>query len=240
MNLSILIENMRREGYELQVSTPRVLMQEHNGKMFEPIERVLIDVPEECVGSVMEKLGMRKGQLVQMAPVGSRMKLEFLIPSRGLFGYRSEFLTDTRGEGILNTIFEAYEEFKGEIPMKSVGSLIAYETGQAVTYGLYNAQERGTLFIPAQTEVYEGMVVGFNPKNEDLVVNVCKKKQMTNTRASGSDDALRLIPPRIMSLEESLEFISEDELVEVTPTSIRIRKKILDNVLRAKQQHKNK
>ncbi|MBQ1234946.1 MAG: translational GTPase TypA, partial [Oscillospiraceae bacterium] len=153
---------------------------------------------------------------------------------------RSEFLTDTRGEGILNTIFEAYEEFKGEIPMKSVGSLIAYETGQAVTYGLYNAQERGTLFIPAQTEVYEGMVVGFNPKNEDLVVNVCKKKQMTNTRASGSDDALRLIPPRIMSLEESLEFISEDELVEVTPTSIRIRKKILDNVLRAKQQHKNK
>ena len=240
MHLSILIENMRREGYELQVSTPRVLMQEHNGKMFEPIERVLIDVPEECVGSVMEKLGMRKGQLVQMAPVGSRMKLEFLIPSRGLFGYRSEFLTDTRGEGILNTIFEAYEEFKGEIPMKSVGSLIAYETGQAVTYGLYNAQERGTLFIPAQTEVYEGMVVGFNPKNEDLVVNVCKKKQMTNTRASGSDDALRLIPPRIMSLEESLEFISEDELVEVTPTSIRIRKKILDNVLRAKQQHKNK
>lgn len=240
MHLSILIENMRREGYELQVSTPRVLMKEKNGKKFEPIERVLIDVPEESVGSVMEKLGTRKGQLIQMFPQGTRMKMEFLIPSRGLFGYRSEFLTDTKGEGILNTVFEDYEEFKGEIPMRSVGSLVAHETGQAVTYGLYNAQERGTLFIPAQTEVYEGMVVGSNPKNEDLVVNVCKKKQMTNTRASGSDDSLKLVTPSIMSLEESLEFISEDELVEVTPLNIRIRKKILDNVSRAKTQNRKK
>ena len=185
-----------------------VLMQEHNGKRYEPVERVLIDVPEDCVGSVMEKLGARKGQLVQMAPVGSRMKLEFLIPSRGLFGYRSEFLTDTRGEGILNTIFEAYEEFKGEIPMKSVGSLIAYETGQAVTYGLYNAQERGTLFIGAGTKVYMGMVVGYSPKAEDIVVNVCKKKQLTNTRASGSDDALRLTPPKIMTNEIALTIVN--------------------------------
>ncbi|SCJ91524.1 translational GTPase TypA [Neobittarella massiliensis] len=238
MHLSILIETMRREGYELQVSPPRVLYHEENGKRMEPVERVSIDVPEECVGSVMEKLGYRKGQLLEMSPAGSRMKLEFLIPSRGLFGYRSEFLTDTKGEGILNTIFEGYEEYKGDIPIRQTGSLVAYEAGTAVTYGLYNAQERGTLFIPAQTEVYEGMIVGSTPKDEDIVVNVCKKKQMTNTRASGSDDALRLTPPNIMSLEEALEFIGDDELVEVTPKSIRLRKKILSNSLRAKTQHK--
>ncbi|MCB5942309.1 translational GTPase TypA [bacterium 210820-DFI.6.52] len=238
MHLSILIETMRREGYELQVSTPRVLFHEENGKRMEPVERVTIDVPEECVGSVMEKMGTRKGQLVEMHPTGNRMRLEFLIPSRGLFGYRSEFLTDTKGEGILNTIFEGYEEYKGEIPTRQVGSLVAYETGTAVTYGLFNAQERGTLFIPAQTEVYEGMIIGSNPKAEDLVVNVCKTKHLTNTRASGSDDSLRLTPPRVMSLEESLEFISDDELVEVTPESIRLRKKILNNQQRAKITHR--
>ncbi|MBC5788418.1 MULTISPECIES: translational GTPase TypA [Clostridiaceae] len=238
MHLSILIENMRREGFELSVSTPRVLFKEIDGKKCEPIERVVIDVPEESLGSVMEKMGQRKGELVQMAPQGSRMRVEFLIPSRGLFGYRNEFLTDTKGEGIMNTIFDSYQPFKGEIPTRSTGSLVSYETGTAVTYGLYNAQERGTLFIGAQTPVYEGMVVGCSPKQEDLVVNVCKKKQLTNTRASGSDDALRLTPPRVMSLEESLEFLAEDELLEVTPESLRIRKRILSNVQRAKQRNK--
>ena len=238
MHLSILIENMRREGFELSVSTPRVLFKEIDGKKCEPIERVVIDVPEESLGSVMEKMGQRKGELVQMAPQGSRMRVEFLIPSRGLFGYRNEFLTDTKGEGIMNTIFDSYQPFKGEIPTRATGSLVSYETGTAVTYGLYNAQERGTLFIGAQTPVYEGMVVGCSPKQEDLVVNVCKKKQLTNTRASGSDDALRLTPPRVMSLEESLEFLAEDELLEVTPESLRIRKRILSNVQRAKQRNK--
>ncbi len=238
MHLSILIENMRREGFELSVSTPRVLFKEIDGKKCEPIERVVNDVPEESLGSVMEKMGQRKGELVQMAPQGSRMRVEFLIPSRGLFGYRNEFLTDTKGEGIMNTIFDSYQPFKGEIPTRSTGSLVSYETGTAVTYGLYNAQERGTLFIGAQTPVYEGMVVGCSPKQEDLVVNVCKKKQLTNTRASGSDDALRLTPPRVMSLEESLEFLAEDELLEVTPESLRIRKRILSNVQRAKQRNK--
>ncbi|MBQ8965098.1 translational GTPase TypA [Ruminococcus sp.] len=238
MHLSILIENMRREGYELGVSTPRVLYREIDGKLNEPIERVVIDVPEDAVGSVMEKLGSRKGELQAMNPIGSRMRLEFLIPARGLFGYKSEFLTDTKGEGIMSSVFEGYEPYKGDIPKRSQGSLVAFETGEAVTYGLYNAQERGELFITAGTQVYEGMVVGASPKSDDLVVNVCKKKHLTNTRASGSDDALRLIPPRNMSLEDALEFLADDELLEVTPKSIRIRKRTLSNTQRAKDRAK--
>ncbi len=240
MHLSILIENMRREGYELSVSTPRVLYKEIDGETCEPIERLVIDVPEDCVGSVMEKLGTRKAELQSMHPVGSRMKLEFLIPSRGLFGYKSEFLTDTKGEGVISSVFDSYQPYKGDIPRRNTGSLVSFETGEAVTYGLFNAQERGSLFIGAGTPVYEGMIVGASPKVEDLVVNVCKKKHLTNTRASGSDDALRLVPPRKLSLEDSLEFIADDELLEVTPKSIRIRKRILDNTLRAKQRAKLK
>lgn len=238
MHLSILIENMRREGYELSVSTPRVLFKEIDGKLCEPIEKLVIDVPEECVGAVMEKLGKRKAELVNMAPVGTRQRLEFLIPARGLFGYRSEFLTDTKGEGILNSIFDSYKPYKGDIDRRSNGSLIAFETGEAVTYGLYNAQERGSLFIGAGTPVYEGMVVGCSPKAEDLVVNVCKRKHLTNTRASGSDDALRLVPPINFSLEDCLEFLNDDELLEVTPESLRIRKRILNNNMRAKSRNK--
>ena len=238
MHLSILIENMRREGYELAVSPPRVLFKEIDGKRYAPIERLAIDVPEGCVGAVMEKLGARKGEMQEMHPQGSRMRLEFLIPSRGLFGYKSEFLTDTKGEGIMSSVFEKFEPYKGDIERRSVGSLISYETGEAVTYGLYNAQERGSLFIPAGTEVYEGMVVGCSPKAEDIVVNVCKKKHLTNTRASGSDDALRLIPPKDMSLEDCLEYLAEDELLEVTPEHLRIRKRILDNSLRMKAKFK--
>ena len=240
MHLSILIENMRREGYELSVSTPKVLMHEIDGVMCEPMERLVIDVPEDCVGSVMEKMGTRKAEMTTMHPQGSRMRLEFIIPSRGLFGYKSEFLTDTKGEGVMSSIFESYQPYKGEIPRRNTGSLISFETGEAVTYGLYNAQERGSLFIGAGTPVYEGMIVGASPKVEDLVVNVCKKKHLTNTRASGSDDALRLVPPRRLSLEDSLEFIADDELLEVTPKSIRIRKRILDNSLRAKATAKLK
>lgn len=240
MHLSILIENMRREGYELGVSTPKVLMKEIDGVLCEPMERLVIDVPEDCTGPVMEKMGTRKGELQSMHPQGSRMRLEFIIPARGLFGYKSEFLTDTRGEGVMSSIFENYQPYKGDIPRRNTGSLISFETGEAVTYGLYNAQERGSLFIGAGTPIYEGMVVGASPKVEDLVVNVCKKKHLTNTRASGSDDALRLVPPRKLSLEDSLEFIADDELLEVTPKSIRIRKRILDNALRAKTKAKEK
>ncbi|MBP0957149.1 MAG: translational GTPase TypA [Oscillospiraceae bacterium] len=240
MHLSILIENMRREGYELGVSTPRVLMKEIDGVMCEPMERLVIDVPEDCTGSVMEKMGTRKGELQTMHPQGSRMRMEFIIPARGLFGYKSEFLTDTKGEGVMSSIFDSYQPYKGDIPRRNTGSLISFETGEAVTYGLFNAQERGSLFIGAGTPVYEGMVVGASPKVEDLVVNVCKKKHLTNTRASGSDDALRLVPPRKLSLEDSLEFIADDELLEVTPKSIRIRKRILDNALRAKTKAKEK
>ena len=240
MHLSILIENMRREGYELGVSTPRVLMKEIDGVMCEPMERLVIDVPEDCTGSVMEKMGTRKAELQTMHPQGSRMRLEFIIPARGLFGYKSEFLTDTKGEGVMSSIFDSYQPYKGDIPRRNTGSLISFETGEAVTYGLFNAQERGSLFIGAGTPVYEGMVVGASPKVEDLVVNVCKKKHLTNTRASGSDDALRLVPPRKLSLEDSLEFIADDELLEVTPKSIRIRKRILDNALRAKTKAKEK
>lgn len=239
MHLSILIENMRREGYELAVSTPRVLFREdENGKKLEPIERLVIDVPEDCVGSVMEKMGTRKGELVEMHPQGSRMRIEFLIPARGLFGYKSEFLTDTKGEGIMSHVFEGYQRYKGDIERRNTGSLVSFETGEAVTYGLYNAQERGQLFIPAGTHVYEGMIVGASPKTEDLVVNVCKRKHLTNTRASGSDDALRLVPPRILSLEDCLEFLADDELLEVTPKSLRIRKRILSNTTRAKNRNK--
>lgn len=234
MHLSILIETMRREGYELQVSTPRVLFKEIDGIKHEPMEKVVVDIPESAMGSVMEKICSRKGELILMHPVGSRMRMEFIIPARGLFGYLSDFLTDTKGEGILNTLFDGYKPYKGEIQRRVTGSLVAYETGESVTYGLYNAQERGVLFIGAGVPVYEGMIVGSSPKPEDLVVNVCKKKHITNIRASGSDDALRLTPPRIMSLEESLEFITDDELIEVTPHTIRLRKRILDKNLRAK------
>lgn len=239
MHLSILIENMRREGYELSVSTPRVLLKEgEDGRKLEPIERLVIDVPEESVGSVMEKMGSRKGELVSMHPQGSRMRIEFLVPARGLFGYKSEFLTDTKGEGIMSHVFEEYQPYKGDIDRRSMGSLVSFESGEAVTYGLFNAQERGQLFIPAGTPVYEGMVVGMSPKSDDLVVNVCKRKHLTNTRASGSDDALRLVPHRILSLEDCLEFLADDELLEVTPESLRIRKRILSNSMRAKSRAK--
>ncbi len=238
MHLSILIETMRREGFELSVSTPRVLFKVIDGVKCEPFEKLMIDVPEDCVGTVMEKMGTRKAEVLNMSPQGSRMRLEFIIPSRGLFGYRNEFMTDTRGEGIMNTLFDSYAPYKGDIPRRSTGSLICFETGEAVTYGLFNAQERGNLFIGAGTPVYEGMVVGSSPKAEDLVVNVCKKKHVTNMRASGSDEALRLVTPRVFSLEESIEFLAEDELLEVTPKSLRIRKRILSNQLRAKQRAK--
>ncbi len=235
MHLSILIETMRREGYEFQVSTPRVLTREIDGKLCEPIERLVADVPENSVGAVIDKLSQRKGDLVSMNPVGSRMRLEFLVPSRGLFGYRSEFLTDTRGEGIMASRLETYAPFKGEIERRKTGSLVSHETGEAVTYGLYNAQERGQLFIGAGTPVYAGMVVGICSRNEDMTVNVCKKKQLTNTRAAGSDEALRLTPPRQMSLEQCLEYLADDELLEVTPHSLRIRKRILDHAERMKK-----
>ena len=240
MHLSVLIETMRREGYEFAVGAPRALMHEEDGVLMEPFEIAHIDVPSDAVGSVIEKLGSRKADLVSMNPVGDRMKLEFSIPSRGLFGYRSEFLTDTKGEGILATVFRGYEPFRGEIVSRQSGSLIAHETGEAVTYGLFNAQERGDLFIGAGTPVYAGMVVGASPKQEDIVVNVCKRKHATNMRASGSDEALRLTPPRQLSLEACIEFIADDELLEVTPKSLRIRKRILAHDLRMKKLHGGK
>lgn len=240
MHLSILIETMRREGFELSVSTPRALFKQIDGKKFEPFERLSIDVPEKFLGSVMEKMGLRKAEMLEMSSHGNRVRIEFLIPSRGLFGYRNEFLTDTKGEGIMSSVFDSYKPFKGDVPKRPTGSLVSFETGEAVTYGLYNAQERGTLFISPGTPVYEGMVVGCSPRQEDLVVNVCKKKHVTNMRASGSDDALRLIPPSKLSLEEALEFLAQDELLEVTPKSLRIRKAILSNQMRAKKNAKNK
>ncbi|MBR4870373.1 MAG: translational GTPase TypA [Oscillospiraceae bacterium] len=240
MSLSILIETMRREGYEFQVSPPRVLYKEVDGVNCEPIERVVCDVPADNVGAVIEKLGSRKGDLLEMTPVGNRMKVEFLVPSRGLFGYRNEFLTDTKGEGIMASVFDSYAPFKGEVTRRNTGSLIAFETGESVTYGLFNAQERGSLFIGAGVNVYAGMVVGVSPKLEDITVNVCKKKQLTNMRASGSDEALRLVTPRILSLEQCLEFLADDELLEVTPKSLRIRKSILDHERRMKAIHKKK
>ena len=234
MHLSILIETMRREGYEFQVSPPRVLYQEIDGVRCEPIERLVADVPSDSVGAVIEKMGSRKGDLVEMTPVGERMKLEFLVPARGLFGYRNEFLTDTRGEGIMASVFDSYAPYKGDLSRRNTGSLIAFETGESITYGLFNAQERGALFIGAGVPVYAGMVVGVSPKQEDITVNVCKKKQLTNMRASGSDEALRLVPHRILSLEQCLEFLADDELLEVTPKSLRIRKRILDHEKRMK------
>ncbi|MCI8596694.1 MAG: translational GTPase TypA [Clostridia bacterium] len=234
MHLSILIENMRREGYEFQVSMPRVLFKEENGVVTEPIDLLIADVPSGSVGVVMEKMGVRKGELKSMNAIGERMRLEFSVPSRGLFGYKSEFLTDTKGEGILTSVFDKYDVYRGEIERRPCGSLIAFETGDAVPYGLFNAQERGTLFIGAGTKVYEGMIVGENPRGDDIAVNVCKRKQMTNMRAAGSDEALRLTPHKVMSMEQALDFIADDELLEVTPANLRIRKKILNAELRAK------
>ena len=234
MHLSILIETMRREGYEFQVSPPRVLYQEIDGVKCEPMERLVVDVPSDSVGAVIEKIGSRKGDLLEMTPVGTRMKIEFLVPARGLFGYRNEFLTDTRGEGIMASVFDSYAPYKGDISRRGMGSLISTETGDSITYGLFNAQERGTLFIGAGVPVYEGMIIGVANRGEDIVVNACRKKQLTNTRASGSDDALRLVPPRQMSLEQCLEFLADDELLEVTPKSLRMRKAILNHEQRMK------
>ncbi len=240
MHLSILIETMRREGYEFQVSTPKVLYKEIDGVRHEPMERFVADVPEDMTGPVFAAMGNRKGMLLQMTAVGERMRLEFIVPSRGLFGYKSEFLTDTKGQGIMNTVFFAYEPYKGDMQRRSTGSLVAFETGDAVTYGLFNAQGRGTLFVTPGTPVYEGMVVGYTNLSDDINVNVCKTKHLTNTRSSGSDDALTLVPVSKMSLEECLEFIADDELLEVTPKSLRIRKRILDSELRAKARFREK
>ncbi|MBP5236426.1 MAG: translational GTPase TypA [Clostridia bacterium] len=240
MHLSILIETMRREGYELCCSTPKVLFKTIDGVKCEPMEKVTIDVPEEYVGSVVEKLGSRKGELLQMDLKGSRMRIEYSIPARCLFGYRSEFLTDTRGEGILNSIFDGYQPYKGDITIRYTGSLVASEPGEATSYGLFNSQERGIMFIPVQTKVYEGMIVGESPKSGDISVNVCKKKQLTAIRSTGADEALRLVPAKILSLEEAIEFIADDELMEVTPKSLRLRKRILDTASRLKAQSKLK
>ncbi len=240
MHLSILMETMRREGYEFSVSTPRVLTKEIDGKLCEPIERMVADVPEACMGAVIEKMGRRKGDLLSMTPMGSRYRLEFLVPSRGLFGYRSEFLTDTRGEGIMSSLLDSYAPMKGEIERRLTGSLISFETGEACSYGLFNAQERGALFIGAGTPVYAGMVVGICSRNEDMTVNVCKKKQLTNMRASGSDEALRLVSPKNFSLEQCLEFLADDELLECTPKSLRIRKRELDHAARMRQVMKKR
>ena len=240
MHLSILMETMRREGYEFAVSTPRVLMKTIDGKLCEPVERMVADVPDGTMGAVIEKLGQRKGDLVSMAPVGSRYRLEFLVPSRGLFGYRNEFLTDTRGEGVMSSVLDSYAPVKGEITRRLTGSLVAFESGEACSYGLFNAQERGTLFIGPGTEVYAGMVVGICSRNEDMTVNVCKKKQLTNMRAAGSDEALRLTTPRIFSLEQCLEFLADDELLECTPKSLRIRKRTLDHAARMRELMKKR
>ena len=237
MHLSILIENMRRDGYEFQVSRPRVLFKQIDGVRCEPIDKVVLDVPTECVGTVMQSMGEKKGELIDMNQTSeTRMRLNFYVPSRGLFGYKSQLLTDTRGEGIINSIFDSYQPYKGDIEGRNFGSLISYETGDAVTYGLFNAQGRGRLLVGAGEKVYLGQVVGSNPKGDDIVVNVCKKKQLTNTRSSSSDEALKLAPIQVLSLEEALEFIADDELVEITPKSIRIRKAILDHQLRAKSK----
>ncbi|HIT34591.1 MAG TPA: translational GTPase TypA [Candidatus Faecousia intestinigallinarum] len=240
MHLSILMETMRREGFEFAVSTPRVLTKVIDGVVCEPIERMVADVPEESMGAVIEKMGRRKGDLLGMTPMGSRYRLEFLVPSRGLFGYRSEFLTDTRGEGIMSSVLETYAPMKGEIERRLTGSLIAFESGEACSYGLYNAQERGSLFIGPGTQVYAGMVVGICSRNEDMTVNVCKKKQLTNMRAAGSDEALRLTTPRVFSLEQCLEFLADDELLECTPKSLRIRKRELDHAARMRQVMKKR
>ncbi|MBQ2715236.1 MAG: translational GTPase TypA, partial [Clostridia bacterium] len=238
MHLSILIENMRREGYELSVSAPRVLIREIDGVKCEPVERVIADVPETYLGAVMEKLGARHAELVEMNPSGDRMRLEYLIPSRFFFGYRSKFLTDTHGEGIINSVFDSYQPMAGEIPLRYTGSLVASEAGESTSYGLFNAQDRGSMFIGPATPVYEGMIVGESPKQGDIAVNVCKKKQLTAIRSAGADEALRLVTPVRFSLEESIEFITDDELIEVTPENIRLRKAILNTELRLKAQSK--
>ncbi len=241
LHLSILIETMRRQGYEFQVSKPQVIYKTVNDELFEPLELLTIDVPEDFMGVVMEKLGSRKAEMINMHSANQGyMRLEFKIPARGLIGYRSEFLTDTKGNGIMNHIFHGFEPYKGDIQGRQRGSIVAWETGESITYGLYNAQERGSLFIGAGTKVYEGMIVGENARAEDITVNVCKKKHVTNMRASGSDEALRLTPPVILSLEQALEFITDDELVEITPKNIRLRKKILDTELRAKSESKQR
>ena len=240
MHLSILMENMRRSGFEFMVSTPRIIYRMIDGVRCEPIDRLYVDVPTEFVSTVMEQMGRRKGELTDMKPVGSRTHLEFLVPTRGLFGYRTEFLTDTKGEGVMNTIFDSYSPEKGEITKRFTGSLIAHEDGEATSYGLYNAQERGMMFIDPATKVYAGMIVGANPAGEDIVVNVCKKKHLTAIRSAGADEALRLVPPKKMSLEEAIEFIADDELIEVTPKSIRLRKRILDNSQRMKEKMKGR
>ena len=230
LHLSVLIETMRREGYELLVSRPKVIIKEIDGVKCEPIERLVVNVPDDCVGNVIEKLGKRKAEMTNMEPAEvGHTKIEFRIPARGLIGYRTEFLTDTKGEGIMNSIFDSYEPFKGEVVSRVRGTIVAFENGTSITYGLYNAQDKGDLFIGAGVDVYEGMIVGLNSRSEDLAINVCKEKHLTNTRASGSDEALRLVPPIQMSLEKAIEFIQDDELVEITPKSIRLRKKILDN-----------
>ena len=240
MHISILIENMRRDGYEFQVSMPQVLYKEIDGVKHEPIDRFVADVPEDSVGAVMSELGNRKGELVSMTTHGTRSRLEFLIPSRGLFGYKSQFLTDTKGEGIMSSVFDKYDVYKGNIERRANGALIAFENGEACQYGLFNSQERGRMLITTGTQVYGGMVVGINPKGTDIVVNVCKKKQLTNMRSSASDEALRLEAPKIMTLEECLEFLDDDELLEVTPKSLRIRKIILDHTQRGRMDFRKK
>lgn len=233
LHLSVLIETMRREGFELLVSRPKVIIKEIDGVKCEPMERLVVNVPDECIGNVIEKLGRRKAEMLNMEPAEvGHTKVEFKVPARGLIGYRTEFLTDTKGVGTMNSIFDCYEPYKGEIQARTRGVLVAFEQGTSITYGLYNAQERGELFIGSGVDVYEGMIVGINSRNEDISINVCKEKHLTNTRASGSDDALRLVPPIQLSLEKAIEFIEEDELVEVTPKSLRLRKKILDNKTR--------
>ncbi len=238
MHLSILIENMRRDGYEFQVSNPRVRFKEIDGKKCEPIDILTVDVPADSVGTIMNKMGVRKGELISMSPKGSRMKLEFYVPERGLFGFKSELLTDTKGEGIMGSVFYDYEPYKGEIETREYGSLISFESGESIVYGLFNAQGRGDLFIGPGVPVYGGMVIGQNPKGEDIVVNVCKTKHLSNCRSSGSDEALRLTPVKVMSLEDCIEFLAPDELLEVTPKSIRIRKKILDHNMRMRERGK--
>ena len=230
LHLAVLIETMRREGFELLVSRPKVIIKEIDGVKCEPVETLVVNVPDESVGTVIEKLGRRKGEMVNMEPAEiGHTKIEFNIPARGLIGYRTEFLTDTKGEGTMATMFKGYEPFKGDVVSRTRGTIVAFEAGKSITYGLYNAQEKGDLFIGPGVDVYEGMIVGLNSRGEDLAVNVCKEKHLTNTRASGSDDALHLVPPIQMSLEKAIEFIQDDELVEITPKSIRLRKKILDN-----------
>ena len=240
MHLSILMENMRREGYEFTVSTPRIIFKEIDGQLCEPIDRLVIDVPRDSVSTIMEKMGYRKGELIDMHPIEQRMHLEFFIPTRGLFGYKTEFMTDTKGEGIMGSVFERYEPQKGEITKRFTGSLIAHEEGECTSYGIFNAQDRGPMFVTPAEKVYAGMVVGISSKGDDIVVNVCKKKHLTAIRSAGADEALKLIPPRKFSLEEALEFINDDELIEVTPKNIRIRKRILDNSLRMKEKMANR